>query len=81
MTLSSGGVLAIDTVGTDAEIYIEAAAKTITGGNDALNQSRCQRISHRIRFRGNSCNRFCIIFKILLHQEQLRLLVQAELWQ
>ena len=36
MTLSSGGVLAIDTVGTDAINFgTEAAAKTITIGNDA----------------------------------------------
>ena len=35
MTLSSGGALAIDTVGTDAiNIGTEAAAKTITIGND-----------------------------------------------
>ena len=36
MTLSSGGILAMDTVGTDAiNIGVEAAAKTITIGNDA----------------------------------------------
>ena len=36
MTLSSGGVLAIDTVGTDPiNIGTESAAKTITIGNDA----------------------------------------------
>ena len=36
MTLSSGGILAMDTVGTDAiNIGIEAQAKTITIGNDA----------------------------------------------
>ena len=36
MTLSSGGILAMDTVGTDAiNIGIQAAAKTITIGNDA----------------------------------------------
>ena len=36
MTLSSGGILAMDTVGTDAiNIGTQAAAKTITIGNDA----------------------------------------------
>ena len=37
MDSSSGGALAIDTVGTDADenLSIEAAAKTVTIGNDA----------------------------------------------
>ena len=36
MTLSSGDILAMDTVGTkDINIGVEAAAKTITIGNDA----------------------------------------------
>ena len=55
MTLSSGGILAMDTVGTDAiNIGIQAAAKTITIGNDASAKVDVKCSNYRIRFIRNN---------------------------